>query len=59
MKFNELKTRILNIATAYRDEKKRNEDFEQALKDAEKEILKISHLEQELEDLRNVHERGS
>lgn len=32
---DELKTKIVNVATAYRDERLRNEEFEKALKDSQ------------------------
>ncbi|KRX02493.1 hypothetical protein PPERSA_11833 [Pseudocohnilembus persalinus] len=58
MSLEEIKNRIINVAVAYRDERQRNEDFEAAMREAEKDIKKIAGLEQELEDLREEHQKG-
>ena len=38
MNTEELRTKILKLAQAYRDERVRNEDFDRALKNSQREI---------------------
>lgn len=50
MTSDEVKARLLNVATAYRDERLRNDDFEKALKESEKEISRTADLEVDLDN---------
>lgn len=55
MSVEELKAKIVKIAQAYRDERVRNEDFEKALKDAQRDIAQSSQLQVDLENLQKAH----
>ena len=59
MEVEELRTKIINVATAYRDERMRNEEFERAIKESEAQLNKISQIENELEEMRVKHQEDS
>lgn len=56
MSGEELRTKILKLAQAYRAERLRNEEFDKALKGAHAEISMAKKMETELENLQNVHQ---
>lgn len=51
MSMEELRQKIIKVAQAYRNERVRNEEFEKALKAAQKDIAQARKLEVELEQL--------
>lgn len=55
MGVEELKVKIIKIAQAYRDERIRNEEFEKALKSAQKDIAQSRQLQVELDRLSKAH----
>ena len=56
MSGEELRSKILKLAQAYRAERLRNEEFDKALKAAHTEISVAKKMEAELENLQNVHQ---
>ncbi len=56
MSSDELRTKILKLAQAYRAERLRNEEFDKALKGAHAEISAAKKMEAELETVQNAHQ---
>jgi hypothetical protein len=59
MNMEELRAKIVKVAQAYRDERVRNEEFEKALKGAQKDIVMSRQLQAEYEKLQRTHEEAS
>ncbi|CAD8086706.1 unnamed protein product [Paramecium primaurelia] len=59
MSMEELRQKIIKVAQAYRNERVRNEEFEKALKTAQKDIASARQLEVELESLQRVHQENA
>ncbi len=55
MNTEELRTKILKLAQAYRDERVRNEDFDKALKNAQREIASARQMQHEFDILQKRH----
>jgi len=56
MGVEELKTKIIKLAQAYRTERIRNEDFEKTLKSANQDIAQAKKIQAELENLQSSHQ---
>jgi len=56
MSSEELRTKIIKLAQAYRAERLRNEEFDKALKGAHVEISAAKKMEAELETVQNAHQ---
>lgn len=56
MKVDEVKAKIISVATAFRDQRMRNIEFENAMKEQEKNISKIAQLEVDIADMRSKHQ---
>lgn len=55
MSASETKNKILKLAQAYKTERLRNQEFEQAIKNAYKDLDTITDLEKELEIIQQEH----
>ena len=55
MSASEVKNKILKLAQAYKTERLRNQEFEDAIKIAYKDLDTIADLEKELESLQGDH----
>lgn len=51
MKPETLKLMVVKVATAYRDERLKNEEFDRQIKEAYNEIIKAKHSSEQLENL--------
>ncbi|EAS03066.3 C2 domain protein, putative (macronuclear) [Tetrahymena thermophila SB210] len=59
MKPELLQQNIIKVATAYRDEKLKNEEFDKQIKEAYSQIIKAKHSQEELEHLLKVRLQGA
>lgn len=59
MPTEELRQKIIKVAQAYRNERVRNEEFEKALKAAQKDIANSRQLQVELEQFQRVHQENA
>lgn len=59
MSSEELRTKILKIAQAYRDERVRNEEYDKALKNAQREIAQSRQMQSELDVLQRNYTENS
>ena len=55
MDAGQLRDKILKLAQAYRSERLRNEEFERALKSANKDLCNAKQMQTELENLQHDH----
>ncbi len=55
MSVNELKTRLLKVAQAYKAQKAKNSEFEDQIRQAGKDLEMITTLEKDLESLQSEH----
>lgn len=56
MGVEELKTKIMKLAEVYRDERVRNEEFEKALRNAQKDLNQQNNLEEQLAEQQKQHQ---